>query len=140
MGGDVEIQRVAVVMRDAAPIDANLVGPGTLALVVPVRTVIDRIAQVGVVEVKTTHLVVVARCSMHVRSAGDDAEHQVQNTAAERESPAHPADCTRGRGAAKVGPFRTTPSVRSARPTRLAGRDHPSLFTVFLYHDREGRP
>jgi hypothetical protein len=60
--------------------------------------VIGRVADVGVVEVKPSHLLVMVRRSMHVRGPGDESERQDQGTAKDRERFAHLADCTRRRG------------------------------------------
>ena len=103
MRGYVELERVADVVFDVAPLDAGLARLGTHRMIVTVGVVIGPMAEMSMVQVKPTHLVVVVCRSMHVRGPGAQAERQVQNTANQCDGPTHPADYIR-----PVGPNRLT--------------------------------
>ena len=71
-----------------------------------VGTVIGPMAEVGMVEVKSTHLVVVVCRSMHVRGPGAKAERQVQSTATQCDEPTHPAEYIRAWNSRRPAAYR----------------------------------
>ena len=87
----VELQRVADVVFDVAPLDVGLARIGTRRMIVTMGVVIGPMAEMSMVQVKPTHLVVVVCRSMHVRSAGHEAEREIDGATTYGEEPTHPA-------------------------------------------------
>lgn len=93
-------------MCDVESIDAVLARFGVRMFMMAVGTVIGPMAEVGMVEVKSTHLVVVVCRSMHVRGPGAKAERQVQSTATQCDEPTHPAEYIRAWNSRRPAAYR----------------------------------